>query len=272
MPTLRIVLSACFLASLGCGPVNPPGPVDEDGKRIPVPPPGEQWLQLETISPRGGTSDAPTALALNPRFEFKLNAYIDEESVPSFEIARLSSGGLSVRGRTRYIMARKTIVWEPRQDDLIAGLTYTLTLRLDALRSATNSPLLTPSFDPTYIVDSDGLTTEMALDDTPKRWRDVEPIFEAHCNRCHNDPQWRLPRMSWFDLTNKQSQQVERPLVRPFSPSRSYLMHKLLPDYPDRLYTVHPPPWDAESTTLGEDELWTIEKWIKAGAPGPDEE
>ena len=233
--------------------------------------PGEQWLRLDTIAPEGGGADAPTPLAPNARIEFVFDAYIDEESVPSFEVARLVSGGLSARGDAHYVMTRKTLVWEPRQGDLIEGLTYKLELRLDALRSATGSPLLAPSFASTYIIRPDGQTTTMSLDDAPKRWRDVAPIFEAHCDRCHSDPQWRLPRMTWFDLTNKRSQQVERPLVRPFSPSRSYLMHKLLPDYPDRLYTTHPPPWDADSTALSEDDLWTIERSIKAGAPGPVE-
>lgn len=265
-PLRALVIVGC-VATSSCGPVNPPAPVDEDGDRIAQPPPGERWLRLESLEPQGGTPEEPAPLALNPRFEFVFDEYIDEESVPSFEVARLVSGGLSVRGQTTYVMTRKTLVWEPRQDALTPGLIYTLEFRLDALRSATGAPLVKPWPTPSYIVTPEGRTTSMTLDSTPQGWADVAPIFEAHCDRCHSDPQWRLPPMEWFALTHEDSGQVELPLVRPFSPSLSYLMHKLLPDYPDRLYGPHPPEWDAQSAPLDEAQLWTIERWIKAGAP-----
>ncbi len=68
------------------------------------------------------------------------------------------------------------------------------------------------------------------------------------------------------DLIGQPStQQPDLLLVQPFDPERSYLMHKLLWDYPLREGTAQPTPWDG-GAPLPEQDLRLIERWIRGGA------
>lgn len=248
----------------GCGSIEPEGPVDDKGKPIPIPPAGEQWLLIQNISPKLDSTEIST----RPTFEITFNQYIDEESYLSYNVASIDTGGQRNFGRAQYIMTRNLIRWTPYRA-LRPDFEYEFKIILGGVRSISEAPLWPEKPKAFFITRDEPQEDDWDLDMRSRTWSDVEAIFDKHCNRCHGDAQWGLPELTWAVLTQTQSTQLPRPLVRPYSPSNSYLMHKILPDYPDRLNTVQPPPWDEDSQTLTEAEIWTIEKWIKDGAPGP---
>ncbi len=84
-------------------------------------------------------------------------------------------------------------------------------------------------------------------------------------NDCHNETD-NLASLDYDQLINTASvSMADRLLVRPTFPGDSYLLHKILPEYEDRLWTVMPPEW-AEDLPLDGAELQIIEEWIATGA------
>ena len=101
-------------------------------------------------------------------------------------------------------------------------------------------------------------------------WSAVRQIIDERCADCHGDEDWpKLNPLTRESLVGRSSDQLNEPLVRPYDPPDSYLMHKLLWDYPVRQGEPQPPAW-AGGKQLPRDELLTIEGWIAAGAGGPN--
>ncbi|MBI5507880.1 MAG: hypothetical protein HY903_03895 [Deltaproteobacteria bacterium] len=115
------------------------------------------------------------------------------------------------------------------------------------------------------------LTTRVALDVSAGASfsRDVQPIFTGLCAQCHFSPYGMSPSLaqgtSYAQIVGVFGQQVAMPIVQPFTPSRSYLLHKIAGTFEDvggggvRMPRYLPP--------LNGVELETIEDWILLGAP-----
>lgn len=264
---LASVAKAAFLLGLmslgnfsACSPIDPDPPVDADGEPLDTPEAYDEWLNFVSVSP---DSDEP--LSTHPTLAIEFNAYLDTSSFLSFRALRLQSGDIYRGGDVQYRMSEKTLLFRPYQP-LEPDLNYLLRWLADDVRSVTGAPLFPYALLPRFDTDAD-LPPSPPLARPEVGWADVDAIFSAHCNSCHADPDWQLPSLEHGDLIDKRSGQVDQWLVAPFFPERSYLMHKILPDYPRRRFTVQPPPW-SDVPPLSEEDIATIEHWIAAGAPG----
>jgi hypothetical protein len=255
---------ALAVGQTSCVPIEPDPPVDQNGDPIELLDPADRWLRVVATSP------SPGPVGLRPTFAFEFNDYLDDDSFRSFGFAALSSGGIRANGRAFYRMTDKTVVWRPNRS-LVPGLIYTLTLSND-LHSATGAPFLQapagqlPPSARRYIPTDDGSNETPSYDLPDVSWAAVEPIIEARCASCHADPQWGLNPLSFESLVGARSAQTDLYLVRPGDPADSYLMRKLLWDYPDIEFVPQPPPWSPGAEELPREELLLFEGWIAHGA------
>ncbi len=208
-------------------------------------------------------------ISLRPTIAVEFNQYLNSETFQSYNAMRLRSRGLAQGGSVQYQMATRTVYFRPGSD-LEPDLEYLLEWIADDIESIEEAPLHPMVFLPRYVTD-DSLEPSPPLERSQVDWATVDAIFERSCNTCHSDPDWKLPELSFPELLNQRSAQVDRYLVEPFFPTRSYLMHKILPHYPERIYGQQPPTW-SEAPPLSEEELITIEDWIATGAPGPGDD
>jgi hypothetical protein len=242
--------------SAACVEIEPDPPVDEEGEPIAVPDPFDPWLEIADISP------APGEIAPSSRLALTFNDYIDDDSFDSYAFGVLNSGGVRASGSARYIMTDKTVVWRP-YSNLEPGLLYQFRVT-ENLVSATDAPLLAPAQWPEFKASREATPVEtVELPDV--RWDDVAPIFEAKCASCHHEPQRGLNPLTYDSLLGARSTQTDLFLVRPGDAPDSYLMRKLLWDYPDIEFTHQPPAW-AGGEELEREELLVVEGWIAGGA------
>lgn len=247
-----VFLSAAFL--LACGPVDPEPP--EGVTTVPMPGPYDDWLTVEDVQPDGGD------VGRRPEIRLQFDTYLEEDRLLDYGVASLESGGLRISGRVEYEMAARTLVFRPLRD-LVPDLTYRLVLRADYLRSVTGAPLGEVEL-PSFVSSDEDATTESA--ETPRiGWEQVDAILERKCRSCHADPQWGLNPLTRASLVGARSEQTDAVLVAPYDPGDSYLMHKILPDYPLRRFTIQPPPW-SRADPLTTSERRAIEVWIRNGA------
>jgi hypothetical protein len=253
---LLVAAATVAAMSTACVEVEPDPPVDEDGEPVVVPAPHDRWLEVVDISP--DTDE----IAMSPSVAVTFNDYIDDESFESYAFGALRSGGVRASGTATYIMTDKTVVWRPFSR-LEPGLKYRFSVTED-LESATGAPLRAPAEWPEYLAGRDAVPSELVvLPDV--RWDAVRPIFDATCAGCHQDPQWGLNPLTYDSLIGAKSQQTDLFLVRPGDASDSYLMRKLLWDYPDIEFVHQPPAWSG-GQELAREELLLIEGWITGGA------
>lgn len=246
-----------LIAAGACVEIEPDPPVDDEGEPIALPGPHDRWLEVTSVSPSGEDLDVA------PRIAVTFSDYLDDDSFRSYRFASLRSGGLVAGGLADYIMTDKTVIWRP-YNDIEPGLAYTFELN-DELSSATDSPLLLPAQWPVFVASDDG--GRAAVGELPQPvFDEVDPIFEAHCVECHRDEQSGLNPLTYDSLVGTRSTQTGLYLVRPGDPADSYLMRKLLWDYPDIEFTHQPPPWAEGSEPLEREELLLIEGWIASGA------
>ena len=267
-----IALCATLIALLAasCSGIEPEYPVDEEGNRIPTPPPAERWLRIASIEP----ATSPTAISLRPTLAARFDQYIDPDSFVSFSAVGLRSGGIAASGSLTYQMTYRRMVWRP-YSSLIDGIEYDFALTLLGLYSVTGSPRLPSDQPQLYLLATSEQGATTGRRDQPPTdpvyWPEVlDLLTEKGCYTCHGDEErWPLLHdLSYEALLHRPSDEVDFPLVRPFDAPRSYLMHKLLPDYPIRRHTVQPPPWAPEpyNQPLSRDEIWVVERFIEGGA------
>ncbi len=254
------LLLLCTLATACGGSIEPPQPVDQDGNPIPLPEPYDRWLLVRNTTPE------PGPVALRPTIEVAFNDYINPRTFLTYGVINLQSGGIVINGNAQYIMTRKALYWTPNRN-LEPDFHYNLNIAGASLRSVTNSPWLppNPAQMPGYIAD-ETIPSTNTPPLPPATWADVDAIFTARCASCHRDPDWQLNPLTHHSLVGQPSQQSDFPLVRSFDPSSSYLMHKILPDYPVRRFTLQPPPWAPDPSPLAPEQLAKIESWILLGA------
>ena len=253
----RFIFAIVAMWLIGCGNIDPQPPLDAEGEPIDLPQPGEDWLYFEAFEPKD-------TLSLRPTIAVRFSTYVDPATFTTFGAMRIRSGDIRHVGFTDYRMTRKEVLFRPNSN-LEADLEYRLEWLDDGVRSIAGSPLFPLSSLPRFTTD-DELETSPPIDRPTVSWEDVEDIFDAHCGDCHFSPQWQLPELTRDDLVGRRSQQVDTLLVEPFHPARSYLMHKILPDYPVRRFTEQPPPW-SQQEPLSLDDIERIEHWIAIGAP-----
>lgn len=256
-PSLVVAGGLTLLCLSACGEIEPEPPVDDDGEPVDLPAPLEDWLFFERFYPDDEISTRPT-------IEIEFNEYLDPDSFNSFGVARLQSGGLIYFGRVDYRMTDKTLLFRTNTD-IEADLTYELSWTADDIESVVGSPLHPEVVPPRYESRAD-LDTSPPVERPSVPWSQVEQLFESHCNDCHGETSRGLPELTPDGLVGRRSEQVDAMLVEPFHPARSYLMHKILSDYPIRRFTVQPPPW-SEQEPLSTTDIERIEHWIAAGAP-----
>jgi len=253
-----------ILAS-ACVPIEAEPLLDSEGKVLELPGAADRWLEVVETSP------APGEVELRPTFAFTFNDYLDEDSFKSYGFATLSAGGITANGRAFYRMSDKTVVWRPNSD-LVPGLIYRVQVAA-SLKSATGAPFLqrasNASDSRVFVPTSDALPKVDPAPTAPlpaPTWAQVEAIFDASCAHCHADPDWRLNPLSYDALFGASSEQVDLFLIQPGNPAGSYLMRKILWDYPNIKFTPQPPPWSAGAQELSREDLLTIEGWIAHGA------
>lgn len=204
-------------------------------------------------------------VARDQAFVLTFNAYLNPENIVYYTAASVTSGGLRVVERSAYRMVDKQLIVTMRTP-MEPGLFYTLSPNADALRSVTGQTYAGPLDFEVFVGDFER-SADPALDDLgpPPTWEDIAPIL-ARCHACHDDPEWKLTSISPEDMIGRpSSQNPALNLVEPYDAPGSYLMHKILWDYPTRVGQPQPPPW------AGYDELpiesqRLIERWIRTGA------
>ena len=241
---------------------------------IAQPPYGERWLQIEAIEPE--PSAAASTLSAEPTFLVRFNQYIQEDSFPSYGVISLATGGRGVSGTLEPVMSERALLWRPR-GELRDGFEYTLRVDATSLQSVTGAPTPPDAISELVFRVDASLAPEQPLPQestgsAPARWAHVREVFEARgCYTCHGESSWmRLNALEYEDLIGIRAADMEIDLVRFKDPARSYLMHKILPDYPVRRGTVQPPPWavaqDARLSALSAEEIALVERWIRAGS------
>jgi len=218
--------------------------------------------------------DGAQGVARNVRIVIDFDQYLDP-AVSDGGAIRVRSGGVAVPVRTHYRLSRRRLVGELRQE-LLAELRYEVSLNPATVLALDGSPLAAPwtlRFSAgDEVAPQEGVTRTTS-------WPEVAARFDLGCG-CHQvEPrpaQWfDIPRLDRSALVGAPSAQVPgRALVDPYRPTTSYVMHKVLADYPDRVGTVMPPPWASEvaktralpAQPLSVAEAEAVELWILAGA------
>lgn len=217
----------------------------------------EQPLALVAVEP-----DLADPLPYDAELSLTFSDWLDPDLLTFYNVFVLRSGGATVAATSRYDFLRRRLSLVPRRA-LDPDLSYALDLQPDALRSVTGMPYEGPLSLP--FSTSPEPATPSETTPTPT-WEDVAPLL-APCGDCHDDPAWQLPPLTPAGMRGQPSTQVAGlPLVQPFAPERSYLLHKLAPGYPLTQGETQPPSWSGQ-TPLGDDDLEVIQGWILAGAP-----
>lgn len=254
---MRNVLAIALALLCSCSDIEPEPPVGQDGEPVELPEPYDTWLRVIEIQPASGEISA------QPVFEIEFDTYIEDDLLLSYDMVSLVSGGIRVRGFSTWDVTTRTLTWRP-SSSLVDGLEYRLQLNAERLRSITGAP---PQLGgaPTYTVDAE-LEASEPSSEQPATRADVEKIILRKCASCHRDAEWKLNPLTAESMIGIKAADRDQLLVIRRDAADSYLMHKILPDYPLRAYGVQPPTWsDAQPLTTGE--IRTFKRWIDAGAP-----
>lgn len=263
-PSITYALASLLLAA--CGQIEPELPTDEDGALVPLPPPYEDWLRVQAIHPVPRV-DAP-AISTRSTFAVTLNHYLNEESFRSYSAIALSTGGQRVSGQHDYIFSTRTLLFTPSRP-LQAGLEYTLSLDLSQARSVNGAPTRRGEVLVYHFITSEDIDPDATeLERGEPTWAEISTRFEElGCRACHGASKWpKLVKLELDQLVGARSTQADLLLVRRYDPADSYLLHKLLPEYPLRRFGAHPPTWADSGVTITPEDLWLIEQWISQGA------
>ena len=94
----------------------------------------------------------------------------------------------------------------------------------------------------------------------------VAAILRFRCGSCHNNDGMLTP-LDTESLFARSQHAAGLPLVKPFRPEASVLLHRIVTDYPlDGVQQRMPPPWSTVPP-MSDEEVRQIEAWIMLGAP-----
>lgn len=94
--------------------------------------------------------------------------------------------------------------------------------------------------------------------------REVKPILQAHCLKCHGEEVQRAGVALHTYHAAHQPPDGGRPLWLPGKPGESLLLEKVIAADPEQRMPKDKPP-------LSEAQIATLREWIQAGAPWPDD-
>ncbi|MBN1944101.1 MAG: Ig-like domain-containing protein [Bradymonadales bacterium] len=215
-------------------------------------------FRVADCSPTDGASWVP----LNQPVIIRFNRYLDPDSFHYFDAVIVSSGSISAAGLSRYNMTERTLTFYPTRN-YRSELVYTVTLNPDTVRSIAGSPLVVP-FSLHFQSGQAGTVDQNRIQQAISFAASIRPTLERRCH-CH-DLDHDLAPLTHDGLVGVPSLEWEgRMRVVPFDPPRSYLMHKILPDYPQRRFGAMPPGWSGDPP-LEPPLLLEIERWIATGA------
>lgn len=264
-PILTLICVLCALScSMACGQIEPEPILNTEGKPIEFPPQGEQWLQVESITPVPDQN----LLSSSPTFRITFNQYLQEDTAISYGVVSLRTGARGASGVYDPIMVDRALLWRP-YNPLRDGYEYTLKADGNGLYSVTGAPT-PPMYSRSVTFRVDAMLAPKADSELPVEevaWPRVREIFtQRGCYTCHGEPSWnRLNALSYSSLVSTKAADVDLFLVRFKDPTNSYLMHKILPDYPVLRGTRQPPPWRDDLRALSREEIWIVEQWIRQG-------
>ncbi|PIW00058.1 MAG: hypothetical protein CO108_05470 [Deltaproteobacteria bacterium CG_4_9_14_3_um_filter_63_12] len=269
-----VALLATFVSSsvVSCAVEN--GVAEQDTVEpdpVPTVPPYGAAVHVRDIYPPSGAQQVPT----NTPIYFDFDAYLDPSELSSSTVT-LASGGVAAPNRVQYEMVSRRLTVRLLRP-LEPELRYELSLDPDTIRGVDGSPML---FAPTIRFTTGDGTAATEVHGTQPTWEHVQHVLDEGCG-CHRlaeyPPNWfALPALDYERIVGQPSlRSPTRDLVEPYLPSESVLMHKAIPDYPERVGTAMPPPWWSPELELGVEisarpltanELRMIEVWIAAGA------
>lgn len=182
-----------------------------------------------------------------PRLVF--DRYLDPEPIEGNEdVLELRTGAHRIRGKLRYDPVSRSLILSPAEP-LEPHLLYTLELAgPEAIRDVYGLPLVEPP-EPFDFLTSAALGVATERPSQADLRRGAALLLSQRCASCHgSDRRAGLPDLRVLDrfLRRAARTRADRRLVTPGHPARSYLMHKLLPGYPDR---------GGEAMPLGEERL-----------------
>ena len=203
-PTTGVVLALIF--AMGCAPT--------DGY------PALAVIQTEPVE----AADHPATGSIRIHFD----RYLDPE-LPLSRVALLESGAARFSILTTYDPVDRALVIRPRYP-LRPELGYLLTLRQEEIRAMDGGQLAT-DFELSFFAIPD-LGENQAPEARTTFEADVVPIIEQRCG-CHGPSPAAFPELLPDELINRPSaRQPARTLVKPGQPLQSYLIQRLLTDYP----------------------------------------
>ncbi|MFT6627307.1 MAG: hypothetical protein ACJA1R_000563 [Flavobacteriales bacterium] len=211
---------------------------------------------VRNLSPNNGVTITNT----RPVITLTVDEYIDPESVTTGSL-RLRAGSTTAFGRTRLDPLDQTLLLT-LTSALTPGLTYEVELAPNVTGFGTDAVQLQ---DWSFTVASAAQEVEATADTRPTWEADIQPLLHEACG-CHEEDSSPPPRLTRGLLELDDAVARSRRYVAPGDPSRSYLLHKVLPDYPDRFGTVMPPPW-SDQPALTAQQVRLISDWISAGTP-----
>jgi hypothetical protein len=269
-----LALALTVGAVSGCLALEPPPTQGED---VYTPPRSATTLKLTGISPKPSSEQGAA-----PTIWLSFDQYLDPALIGFHDTLSLTSGGVGFTVRAHYELVDKRIVGRLTRP-LEHGLAYVLAPKYDNIRSLLGAymeaaPLIEFTVGaPDPVVD----TLEPSTARVPSWEQDISPMLEEGCT-CHTltlrpDDWFDIPPLTYEALVQQPStQRPDLMRVEPLEPTRSYLMHKLLSDYPTRRGGEMPPRWAEEASRpgiqisykpLSYDALRVVELWIRAGAP-----
>lgn len=247
-------------------------PEEPDPDDPPLVPAHTQAVQATALFPAADAVD----VALNTPLWVEFDQHLVASRLIFFNTLSVKSRGLGMGIRSHYEMVDKRVVARLTRD-LEAGLVYTMKINIDNVRGLSGAPMLE---SPEIIFRAGDHRVEGREETLPTWTDDIEPLIDASCGGCHRaatDDAWfaDIHDLAYENLIKDESAQWSgRHLVVPFQPASSYLMHKLIEDYPSRAGSMMPPPWTSDfdrlptpPTPLTRDDLRLIERWIRIGAP-----
>jgi hypothetical protein len=217
----------------------------------------------DTLYVQGASlAEGAVNVALNQPITVTFNQYLDTDTFAYHNAFSLNSGGIWANGYARYRMTDRSLTFFPIRD-MRPELIYTLSVNADTVTALGGVPLTSP-FSLHFQTAASGTIDQHRLQSALSFVSDIEPIVTRSCD-CHALDDSLVP-ISRDALCGVEAEGYQgRLLVVPFDPPHSYLMHKLLWDYPDRLLSGMPPAWDARSP-LEVSQIGQIETWIVTGA------
>jgi len=213
------------------------------------------------VEPADGAEHVPN----NPRLFLRFDRYLDPFAERAATALRLASGKRRVPLRTRWDPVELAVVADPYWR-LTSGVAWVLTLDDPSLLVDFRGRTPVEPVEARFFVSAARRVPPAAPSDWAATARDA--LRESGCTSCHFEGSG-VPGLDLTDapaLVHRDAVLIaDRELIVPGSANRSYLLHKVLAAYPDRL-GEEMPPTDAAGAPFDpgarQDLLRALKGWI----------